>query len=296
MFKIDAHQHFWEIARGDYYWIKQNDSILFRDYLPIDLQSDLYKHGFTHTILVQATSTIKETEYLLNLYEKNDFIAGVVGWLDLDSEHFLDAFTKFRKYEGFVGIRPMLQDIKETDWLLRPKVLYNMKFLADQGFPLDLLIQTRHLNTVINFLKIVPPNMKVVIDHIAKPLIKEQTYDPWMEQMKKIAQFRNVYCKISGLVNEAGESWSYESILPYIEHIYNVFGIDRIIYGSDWPVCLSHATYDQTIEIVDTLLRQHNASDDDFQKVYGKNALKFYSPLRMINYIMKDGLNEKINW
>ncbi|MGO4269431.1 amidohydrolase [Paenibacillus sp. TAF58] len=272
--RVDSHQHYWKRERGDYGWLSPEQGILYADYMPEQLHESRIGYGFDCTIVVQAAPTLEETEFLLSLYEKYESIAGVVGWLDLDSPQFGEQFAKFRKREGFVGFRPMLQDLPDP-WILRPQVMKNLEFVVKDGFPLDLQLRPRHLPYMLKVLHVLP-GLRAVIDHAAKPFIAEQILEPWKTQMTEIAQYPNVMCKLSGLVTEASQqAFGWEDLAPYVHHVVAVFGKDRILYGSDWPVCLTTCSYG---EVYDALLKALpiNLSQEDRSALFGDNAVRFY--------------------
>jgi len=273
--RIDGHQHFWKAERGDYHWMGPGVPALCRDYLPDDLRPHLAKHGITRTILVQAAQTVAETDYLLQLAAQNTFIAGVVGWLDMDSVDFPRRFEFYRKNSKFVGLRPMLQDIPDPAWIVRPQVLKSLQLVADTDFPFEFLTYTRHLPYVLQALESVG-SLRAVIDHISKPEIREGKLEPWKQLMAQAAQHGNLYCKLSGMITEADPlHWSVQDLRPYIEHIVDCFGWDRVIFGSDWPVCLLAGSYDQVIQaLVEVLRPRMDATSEG--KLFGINAMQFY--------------------
>lgn len=273
--RIDGHQHFWKADRGDYHWMSPAVTALCRDYLPIDLLPHLVKHGIARTILVQAAQTVVETDYLLALAAQNSFIAGVVGWLDMDSVDFPRQFELYRKNPSFIGLRPMLQDIPDPAWIMRPHVLKSLQLVADADFPFEFLTYTRHLPYVLQALESVG-SLRAVIDHISKPEIKEHKLEPWKQLMAQTAQHCSLYCKLSGMITEADPlHWSVEDLRPFIEHAVDCFGWDRIIFGSDWPVCLLAGTYDQVIEALMEVLRSRMDTTSE-SKLFGVNAAHFY--------------------
>lgn len=218
---------------------------------------------------------MKETEYLLNLYHQSEFMAGVVGWLDLDSTSFIEDYKRLKQEEGFIGIRPMLQDLNDDRWILRPKVMKNIEQLLIDDFPLDLLICPRHLPIVLELLQVFP-KLRTVINHAAKPDIKNGITPYWMNYMSKIASFENVMCKLSGLITEADhESWTYKDIEPFVHHLIDAFGTDRLMFGSDWPVCLQAGSYQEVYQLCERLLTQ-NITGNNVSQVFGENANKFY--------------------
>ncbi|USK36657.1 amidohydrolase family protein (plasmid) [Bacillus sp. F19] len=272
--RIDSHQHFWTLYRGDYGWLTPELKVLFRDYLPGDLLVHLKENQFDQTILVQAAPTLAETEYLLRLYEQNDFIAGVVGWLNLESANFEKEYKRLKSHKGFVGIRPMLQDLEDDQWILRPEVNNNIQLLVDDDFPIDILVFPRHLPYIIRLLKIFP-NLRAVINHIAKPDIANGILEPWKDHMAEIALYEKVMCKCSGMITEAKQPFSSSDIQPYVQHIISVFSAEKVMFGSDWPVCLLAGDYKQVYETLKETLPE-NLSRNDLQGIFGKNAARFY--------------------
>lgn len=272
--RIDAHQHYWKLDRGDYDWPTPDLSILYKDYLPDDLEPHLTNSKIDKTILVQATPTLEETHFLLNIANKNRHIAGVVGWLDMTSPEFTKAFSELRLHEKFVGLRPMLQNL-EDKWILRQRVKENIREIVDAQFQMDLLIMPKHLPHVIELLHEIP-QLRAIIDHCAKPNIHGKQWDEWAKYIEETAQFDNVMCKLSGLVTEAHHlEWRADDFEPYIRHVIDVFGEDRIVFGSDWPVCLLAASYEEVVSILTTNLPD-NYSVDALSKLFGENARNFY--------------------
>ncbi|MCL6548891.1 MAG: amidohydrolase family protein [Alicyclobacillus sp.] len=273
--RIDAHQHYWQVERGDYGWLTPDLGILYRDYLPQDLAPVLAENDIDRTIVVQAAPTVEETQFLLQLADRTDTVAGVVGWLDFEDERFEQQLASLRKHPKLVGLRPMIQDIPDDRWMLRPQVVRSFKVLEAQGFPVDLLVHPRHLPVVLELLGLVP-NLRAVVDHLAKPFIRDGQLDPWREQIAAIAAAPNVMCKLSGMVTEAGHTaWTSDHFRPYVEHAVSVFGLDRVMFGSDWPVCLQAATYTQVREALLACL-EGLASPADLDNVFGHNAARFY--------------------
>jgi len=273
--RIDGHQHFWKATRGDYHWMDPSVPILCRDYLPGDLRPHLVKHGIARTIVVQAAQTVEETDFLLELAAQNPFIAGVVGWLDMESPDFPRQFELHRKNPRFIGLRPMLQDISDSQWIVRPQVLKSLQLIADADFPFEFLTYTRHLPYVLQALESVGP-LRAVIDHISKPEIREGKLEPWKQLMAQAAQHENLYCKLSGMITEADpRHWSADDLRPYIEHTVDCFGWDRVIFGSDWPVCLLAGSYDQVVQALIEVLRPRMDAKSE-GKLFGVNAIDFY--------------------
>lgn len=272
--RIDGHQHFWRVSRGDYHWMSESVAVLCRDYMPEDLQPILTKHHTDRTVLVQAAQTAEETDFLLELAAQNEFIAGVVGWIDMDNPEFASEFARYRKNPKFIGLRPMLQDIPELNWILRPQVLRSLQIVADHDFPFEFLTHPEHLPFVLEALDKVPLR-RAVIDHISKPAIAKRVMDPWRSLMAALAD-RGLYCKLSGMITEDDhKSWSAQSLRPYVQHTVDCFGWDRIIFGSDWPVCLLAGSYEDVISALKAALGNQMDKDRE-RKLFGENARTFY--------------------
>ena len=249
--------------------------ILGRDFLPHDLQPILEQFHLDKTVVVQAAQTAAETDFLLDLADKFDFIAGVVGWLDLESESFQEDFARYRKVEKFIGLRPMLQDLEDDAWICRPRVLESLKRIAQFRFPFEFLTYTRHLPYVLQVLDKIP-ELHAVIDHISKPEIKGQTMEPWTTLMTEAARHPNLFCKLSGMSTEADhKSWTPDDLRPYVRHAVQSFGWDRIMYGSDWPVCLLAGSYESVYEALHTILSPDLDKVRE-AKLFGENAQRFY--------------------
>lgn len=271
--RIDAHQHYWRIDRGDYGWIGPELPVLYRDYGPSDLVPHLQKHNLDATIVVQAAPTLEETAYLLSLSDESETIAGVVGWLDLNDPDFLLHYQRFSKHPKYVGFRVMIQEIPDANRILEPHFIEALRYFAEHDVPVDLLVVSHQLAPVIELLDQVP-GLRAVIDHIAKPRIADGVLEPWKSQMAAIAKHPNVYCKLSGMVTEADHNnWKREDFTSYIRHILEVFGADRVMFGSDWPVCLLAASYEDVVEVLTHSLPETWTHDD---RLFGLNAKGFY--------------------
>jgi len=273
--RIDAHQHYWLLKRGDYGWLTPETGILYEDYLPDRLRSELSKCGIQRTIVVQAARTVQETEFLLELCEKEETLAGTVGWLDLESDDWQNEYERLLQNRYFVGIRVMLQEETDDGWILRPRIVEALKRLAADRFPVDLLMNPQHWPHVLEMLEKVP-DLRGVVDHIAKPDIKAGKLYPWKEQMAAIAKFPNMYCKLSGMVTEADhQKWKPADLKPYVTHAIDVFGTERVMFGSDWPVCLLAADYS---EVYDGLVKVLPETFDShsLDQLFGLNAMRFY--------------------
>lgn len=247
--------------------------------MPGDLLKDLERYQIDKTILVQAADSIEETYYMFELMEQYDYIGGVVGWLDFEAKDFTEQLNRMLKFEGFVGVRPMIQDIEDDKWVLRENVINNIKVLNELQVPLDILIYPRHLKVINELLEMIP-NLKCVIDHLAKPQIKENNFDLWSKEIAITASYPNVYCKISGVITEADHNqWSVDDCRPYIEHCLKIFTEDRIMFGSDWPVCLLAGSYTSVYETANSVI-ENILNEKGCKKFFGENAEYFYSRLR----------------
>ncbi|PWW07150.1 L-fuconolactonase [Paenibacillus cellulosilyticus] len=272
--RIDAHQHYWNIERGNLGWLEEG-TILYRSYLPNDLKLSLNKHGIEASIVVQAEPKHEETDFLLSLAEANLSIAGVVGWLDLKSPNYKDVYERFKRNPKFVGFRVMIQEMADPNEVLTPSYIEALTYFAEQKQPLDLLMRASQLDAVVRLLEKVP-HLHAVIDHIGKPQIAAGELEPWKEQLRIIASYPNVYCKLSGMVTEADHSqWEQKQFAPYVQHAIECFGSKRIMFGSDWPVCLLAATYDQCMEVLESALPEAYGTDER-EALFGGNAARFY--------------------
>ena len=271
--RIDAHQHYWTLARDDYGWLTPAVGRIYDDFLPDRLKPHLEKHGMDGTILVQAAPTRAETEFMLELADKEPTILGVVGWLDFESDRFVSEWEELAAHPKFAGIRPMIQDLP-SDWILRGKVLEHVRFLADRGFPIDLQANPRHLPYLFELMSRVP-HLAGVIDHLGKPDKDPGGAEAWRVHMKRLAAYPGLMCKLSGMVPEKdGATWSAEEIVPRARFAIESFGPERVMFGSDWPVCLLSATYDEVVELFEMCVGA--LSPEEREDVCGRNALRFY--------------------
>ncbi|MBB6674930.1 amidohydrolase family protein [Cohnella nanjingensis] len=273
--RIDAHQHYWSIARGDYGWITPELPVLHRDFLPSHLAPHLASHSLDGSIAVQAAPTLAETSYLLSLAEREASILGVVGWLDLDDPAHLAHFERFRKHPKYVGFRVMIQEMPDALGVLDPAFVDALRHYAALDVPVDLLLKSDQLASVAELLDLVP-GLRGVIDHLAKPRIAAGEMEPWLGYMRRIAGHPNISCKLSGMVTEAEHgNWRPEQLTPYVRAVAELFGPDRVLFGSDWPVCLLAANYDETVSALEQALPEA-WGDAERAKLYGLNAKEFY--------------------
>ena len=271
---IDSHQHFWRVSRGDYGWLNDEVKPLVRDFMPEDLEPLLRRAGIDRTVLVQAAATEAETDFLLDIAARTPFVAGVVGWLDMDADGFAGRLAHYRANPHFVALRPMLQGLDDDAFILRPRVLDNLRRVAESGLAFDILTFPRHLPHVARALEAVP-GLRAVVDHLSKPPIAAGGLDPWAADIAAIAAFPNVSCKVSGMVTEARADWALEDLAPYVDHVATCFGPDRLLFGSDWPVATLAAEYGEVAHAARALLGRR-FGPEDMDKIFGLNAASFY--------------------
>jgi L-fuconolactonase len=278
--RIDAHQHYWDPRRGDYGWMPPDDPVLTRVYGPADLAPDLAAAGIERTVLVQAAPTVAETDYLLELAESTPSVAAVVGWIDFEDRAQLGQIERWRRHPKFAGLRPMIQDIPDTSWMLRDEVQWAYAALADLDLTFDALGFSRHLP---NFLQVMQrhPGLRVVIDHAMKPRIRdhgsaEREFAAWAEGMKRLAGETGAFCKLSGLVTEAKADWRDDDLAPYVAIVLEAFGADRVMWGSDWPVCRLHCDYARWHASAQSL--SAGLSETERAAIFGGTAARFYRP------------------
>jgi len=271
---IDAHQHFWKYNSEQYGWITDEMQVIKRDCLPADLLPELYANGISGCIAVQALQSENETRFLLELADQCDEIKGVVGWVDLTADDVpgrLRYFSKFKKLRGF---RHIVQAEPDEHFMLRPEFCRGIACLKEFNFTYDILIYARQLPAAIELVERFP-NQHFVIDHLAKPSIRAGELQPWSEQMRAIAKSANVYCKLSGMVTEADwQNWREGDFSPYLQVVLEAFGPDRLMFGSDWPVCLLAASYKQVKSLVDSYICKLPLRQQ--QSILGLSAVKFY--------------------
>lgn len=270
---IDAHQHFWFYTPERDTWITDDMAAIRRDFLPADLEPILKANGIDGCVAVQADQSEDETTLLLNLAGAYGFIRGVVGWVDLRAEGVYERLEYFSQYEELKGIRHVAQ-AEPDDFLMRPEVIRGIRQLAAFDLTYDILIYPSQLKAALHLVRAIP-DVNFVIDHMAKPHIRKQEINRWSNFMAEIAKNKNTCCKVSGLVTEADwKSWSPKDSFPYLDVVFEHFGPDRLLFGSDWPVCLVAADYGQ----VKTLIEEYVApwGEEVRQKVFGANAVKFY--------------------
>tara|TARA_R110001592_G_scaffold178446_1_gene419400 strand:- start:4921 stop:5751 length:831 start_codon:yes stop_codon:yes gene_type:complete len=273
--KIDAHQHFWKYDPVRDSWIDNSMSVLMRDFLPSELKEEMDNNGIDGCVTVQADQSEEETNFLLQLAQSNSFIKGVVGWIDLRAKNAEDRIAHFATNEKLKGLRHIVQAEPDEHFMLQNDFKRGISFLSKYGLTYDILIFPKHLGTALELVKQFP-EQPFVIDHLAKPQIKEQVLSPWKEQIQELAKAPNVFCKVSGLVTEANwHNWKMEDIKPYLDIVFEAFGIDRLMFGSDWPVCKLAGNYTTTCVLMEEYLKDF--SEVDKAKFWGKNATTFYN-------------------
>ncbi len=273
--KIDAHQHFWQFNAVRDSWINDEMAVIQRNFLPQDLWPVLQANGIDGCITVQSDQTEAENDFQLQNAANNDFIKGVVGWVDLQAGNIEERLAYYSRFDKMKGFRHVLQGEPQKDLMLQPKFINGIGKLAQHNFTYDILIFPDQLQFIPQFVQAFP-NQKFVIDHIAKPDIKHQTIAEWKKDIGAIALFDNVSCKISGMVTEANwQQWQPEDFTPYLDVVVNAFGTKRIMYGSDWPVCLVAADYERMLGIVTKYFASFSATEQaDF---FGLNTARFYN-------------------
>jgi len=275
MLRIDAHQHFWKFDPFRDSWITDKMAVIKKDFLPKDFQPILQKNNFDGSVVVQSDQSEKENEFQLNNAKENDFIKGVVGWVDLQAanvEERLAFYSSFKKMKGF---RHVLQAESDKAFMLKPAFMNGISKLGKFGFTYDILVFPDQLKYIAEFVAAFP-NQKFVIDHTAKPKIKYGKIEEWENDIREVSGHENVYCKISGMVTEADwKKWKKEDFNPYIDTVVEAFGMRRIMYGSDWPVCLVAASYKKVLEIVQEYFSSF--SQNEQQLFFGGNAIRFYN-------------------
>jgi L-fuconolactonase len=274
MMKIDSHQHFWRYNPTRDAWITDAMSVLKRDFLPEDLAAEFRTYGIDASVAVQTDQSEEESLFLLGLAKSNPLIAGVIGWVDLASTAIDERLQFYSWYEKLCGFRHIAQAEPDDHFLMRPDFVRGISRLQQFGFTYDILIYPRQLPAAIELVSKFP-EQRFVIDHLAKPEIKSKKSEFWAKHLRQIAESPNVYCKLSGLVTETDwRNWKPADFTPYLDVVFDVFGTDRLMFGSDWPVCLLAASYGQVKQIVEDYVRGFTA--EQTENIFGGNAIRFY--------------------
>jgi L-fuconolactonase len=273
---IDAHQHFWQLSQPFQYGWLDNPALsrINRDFLPENLEPLLLASGVDRSIFVQTQHDLAENRWALGLARSNSFLAGVVGWVDLASEDCERQLLEFVDDPKFVGVRHVVQDEPDDDFLIREDVLRGLKVLERHGVPFDLLLYVKHLRHVPTLAKTLP-DLPMVIDHLAKPRIKDHSTEDWLPGFLEAASFPNVFCKLSGMVTEAEwDGWKVDDLRSYVLAALESFGPDRLMFGSDWPVCELAASYDEVHRALEDSLE--GISKSERAAIFGETASRFY--------------------
>jgi len=273
--RIDAHQHFWDIERFQYPWMPAGDSPLRRNFLPRDLEPILKRNRFDGSVLVQANVVIEETRWLLELAAQHEFIRGVVGWVDLTDARVGATLDQLQRHAKFKGVRHLVHDEPDANWLIREDVLHGLGELARRGIPFDLLLRPMHLPLVPRIAERIP-ELRMVIDHIAKPPIAARRMDGWAENMEAASKIPHMFCKLSGMITEDDpRGWNAEHLRPYVQHVLSLFGPDRLMFGSDWPVCTFAGTWKEVLAAFTQVIGPE--SMEVREKLLGGTAARFYA-------------------
>jgi L-fuconolactonase len=274
---VDSHQHFWDLGRFDYPWMTDDLRPIRRNFGPSDLEPLLAERGVDRTVIVQAISSVDESRYLLEIAARTGFVSGVVGWVDLADPEVGAAVAELRSCKGgdyLVGIRHQVHDEADPDWLLREDVQRGLRELARARLAYDLLVRPRELPAALRTAR-AHPELRLVVDHIAKPPIRDGEIEEWARAMEPFARLENVHCKLSGMVTEADwGAWEPADLVPYVQRVLEWFGEDRLMFGSDWPVCLLAASYGEVMDALDDALG--GVGERARAKIYGGNAVAFY--------------------
>jgi L-fuconolactonase len=271
---IDSHQHFWIYDEARDSWITPDMQVIRKNFLADDLRPVLKANHVDGCVAVQASQSESETEFLLQQAEANGFVKGVVGWVDLRAEDLYDKLERYSQFEKLKGFRHVVQG-EPTGFLLQPNFIKGVGQLVAFGFTYDILIHRHQVQEAFNF-AVRLPNVHFVLDHIAKPLIKNGEIQPWADDIRKLAELPNVHCKVSGMVTEADwQTWEKADFRPYLDVVFEAFGTERLMFGSDWPVCLVAAEYEGAKDILTDYLSMF--SDSEMKQVMGANAARFYN-------------------
>ncbi|KZS38396.1 amidohydrolase [Aquimarina aggregata] len=272
--KIDSHQHFWQYHPVKHSWINDDMKVLQQDYLPSDLKKVYQENAIDGCVAVQADQSEIETDFLIDLANENKFIKGIVGWIDLRAENLEERLQHYSKFDIIKGFRHVVQDEPDPNFIIGDSFKKGIALLPQYNFTYDILIFPHQLRASLKLIEEFPEH-KFVIDHIAKPSIKNGDIKEWETLIREIAKHRNVYCKVSGMVTEADWAhWKYDNFVPYLDVVFDAFSTKRIMYGSDWPVCLLGGNYSSIKSIIEEYIK--NLSAEQQEEIMGGNAIKFY--------------------
>ncbi len=275
MVTIDSHQHFWKYNPVNHEWINDEMKVIQRDFMPSDLQPILQQNNIDGCVSVQVDQTEEETNFLLELADNHSFIKGVVSWIDLRADNIYERLEHYSQFKKLKGFRHIVQGENDSEFMLRPNFKNGITELGMYDFTYDILIYHYQLEQAIQLVKLFP-EQKFVLDHIAKPDIKSGEYALWQTNIKKLALHQNVFCKVSGMVTEAEwDDWKPSDFKIYLDTVVKAFGTERLMYGSDFPVCTLAATYEQQLDIVTAYFSSFTSLEK--KKIMGDNASKFYN-------------------
>jgi L-fuconolactonase len=267
--------HHWTLALERYYnlWMTPALKSLYGDFGPRDATPLMAQNGVDGVVLIAAANSIHETGYLMGIADSQDYVRGVVAWIDMLAPSAADDIRYWSRFRKLKGFRPYLQDLPEDDWVLKPELAPALRAMVESNLSFDILVKPRHLAHAVEFVKR-NPDLMVVIDHMAKPEIRNSGFAPWRREMEAFRALKHVHCKISGILTEDGEAWSVERIRPYVDAVIDIFGPDRLMFGSDWPVVNLVADYGRWVDAVETLLGDLTRADQ--QKIWADNGERFY--------------------
>lgn len=272
--RVDSHQHFWRYSAAEYGWIDDSMAALRREFLPADARLEMDRAGIDACVAVQARQTLEETRWLLELARANPFVAGVIGWIDLQSPDAAEQLEPFARHPKLIGLRHIVQSEADDRFMLRPAFCRGISLLADRGLTYDILIYPRHLPAAIDLVARFP-RQRFVLDHLAKPDIRARELRDWEKGIRALAEFPLVFCKLSGLVTEADwVNWTPSHIRPYVDVALDSFGSHRLLFGSDWPVCTLAADYARVVALVEDCLA--NRPEAEREAVMGGNAVRLW--------------------
>ena len=272
--RIDSHQHFWIYDPNQYPWMTDELSAIRSNHLPEHLQVEFDRLDIDGSVAVQARQSLDESRWLLKMADESSLIKGVVGWVDLRSEHVEDQLAEFSEHPEFVGVRHVVQDESDINFMLLPEFIRGISKLKSYDLSYDILVFPKQLPAAIKLVKQFP-DQSFVLDHIAKPLIKDKEISTWDEHIRELAQFSNLTCKVSGMITEANwTTWKTSDFTPYLDVVFEAFGEDRLMYGSDWPVCKLAGSYRQVYDLTDNYLSQFSPLAKE--KFFGGVASEFY--------------------
>jgi L-fuconolactonase len=275
MIRIDAHQHYWSLQRGDYAWLTPSQVGLYRDFTPDDLSPDLVECAIHATVLVQAAPTEGESRFLLDLARRHPSIAGVVGWTNFEADDVAERISGLvRDGQGVLkGLRPMVEDISDPDWLDRGSLDAAFEAMIVNDLVFDALVTPRHLGALIRRLRR-HPRLRAVLDHAGKPDIASAKVEAWAGLLEQLARRTEVQCKLSGLLTQAGQGAGLAELDAFVARIFSCFGADRVMWGSDWPLVTLRANYQEWLQMSLELVRRYAPGGED--AVFGANAVRFY--------------------